>query len=41
MEYQLAGIQNIALYSLDKGKAYEFVHQTILIAFSLYNLGLY
>ena len=29
MEYQLAGIQNIALYTLDKGKAYEFVHQTI------------
>ena len=29
MEYQLAGIQNIALYSLDKAKAYEFVHQTI------------
>ena len=25
MEYQLAGIQNIALYTLDKGKAYEFV----------------
>ena len=29
MEYQLAGIQNIALHTLDKGKAYEFVHQTI------------
>ena len=29
MEYQLAGIQNIALYTLDKGKSYEFVHQTI------------
>ncbi|HCV98643.1 MAG TPA: hypothetical protein DGJ56_05040, partial [Verrucomicrobiales bacterium] len=29
MEYQLAGIQNIALYTLDKAKAYEFVHQTI------------
>ena len=29
MEYQLAGIQNIALFTLDKGKAYEFVHQTI------------
>ena len=29
MEYQLAGIQNIALYRLDKGKAYEFVLQTI------------
>tara|TARA_B100000029_G_scaffold504551_1_gene583611 strand:+ start:211 stop:2223 length:2013 start_codon:yes stop_codon:yes gene_type:complete len=29
MEYQLAGIQNIALYTLDKTKAYEFVHQTI------------
>ena len=29
MEYQLAGIQNIALYTLDKGKAYEFVLQTI------------
>ena len=29
MEYQLAGIQNIALYTLDKGKANEFVHQTI------------
>ena len=29
MEYQLAGIQNIALYTLDKGKACEFVHQTI------------
>jgi TolB-like protein/TPR repeat protein len=29
MEYQLAGIQNIALYTLDKNKAYEFVHQTI------------
>ena len=29
MEYQLVGIQNIALYTLDKGKAYEFVHQTI------------
>ena len=29
MEYQLAGIQNIALHTLDKSKAYEFVHQTI------------
>jgi TolB-like protein len=29
MEYQLAGIQNIALYTLEKSKAYEFVHQTI------------
>ena len=29
MEYQLAGIQNIALHTLDKGKAYEFVHLTI------------
>ncbi len=29
MEYQLAGIQNIALYTLDKTKAHEFVHQTI------------
>jgi len=29
MEYQLAGIQNIALHTLDKAKAYEFVHQTI------------
>jgi len=29
MEYQLAGIQNIALYTLDRAKAYEFVHQTI------------
>jgi len=29
MEYQLAGIQNIALHTLDKGKSYEFVHQTI------------
>ncbi|HCV98636.1 MAG TPA: hypothetical protein DGJ56_05000, partial [Verrucomicrobiales bacterium] len=29
MEYQLAGIQNIALFTLDKCKAYEFVHQTI------------
>ena len=29
MEYQLAGIQNIALYTLDKAKAYDFVHQTI------------
>jgi TolB-like protein len=29
MEYQLAGIQNIAFYTLDKAKAYEFVHQTI------------
>ena len=29
MEYQLAGIQNIALYTLDKAKAFEFVHQTI------------
>ena len=29
MEYQLAGIQNIALYSLDKSKAYEFVYQNI------------
>ena len=29
MEYQLAGIQNIALYTLEKAKAYEFVHQTI------------
>ena len=29
MEYQLAGIHNIALYTLDKGKSYEFVHQTI------------
>ena len=29
MEYQLAGIQNIALYTLNKAKAYEFVHQTI------------
>ena len=29
MEYQLAGIQNIALHTLHKGKAYEFVHQTI------------
>ena len=25
----MAGIQNIALHTLDKGKAYEFVHQTI------------
>ena len=30
MEYQLAGIQNIALHTLDKTKAFEFVHQTIL-----------
>ncbi len=29
MEYQLAGIQNIALYTLDKSKAYEFVYQNI------------
>ncbi len=29
MEYQLAGIQNIALHTLDKAKAYEFVYQTI------------
>ena len=29
MEYQLAGIQNIALYTLEKAKAHEFVHQTI------------
>jgi len=29
MEYQLAGIQNIAMYTLEKSKAYEFVHQTI------------
>jgi TolB-like protein/tetratricopeptide (TPR) repeat protein len=29
MEYQLAGIQNIALHTLDKAKAYEFIHQTI------------
>ncbi|SVB24876.1 uncharacterized protein METZ01_LOCUS177730, partial [marine metagenome] len=29
MEYQLAGIQNIAFHTLDKAKAYEFVHQTI------------
>jgi tetratricopeptide (TPR) repeat protein len=29
MEYQLAGIQNIALHTLDKAKAFEFVHQTI------------
>ena len=29
MEYQLAGIQNIALHTLEKSKAYEFVHQTI------------
>ena len=29
MEYQLAGIQNIALHTLDKAKAFEFVNQTI------------
>ena len=29
MEYQLAGIQNIALYALDKSKAFEFVYQNI------------
>ena len=29
MEYQLAGIQNIAFHTLDKAKANEFVHQTI------------
>ena len=29
MAYQLAGIQNIALHTLDRAKAYEFIHQTI------------
>ena len=29
MEYQLAGIQNIAFYSLEKSKAHEFVYQTV------------
>lgn len=29
MEYQLAGIQNIAFYSLEKSKAHEFVFQTV------------
>ena len=30
MEYQLAGIQNIAFYSLEKSKAHEFVYQTVV-----------